>query len=101
MKTIYGDIPQSEIEKQKQYFYGAIVGLLYLREANYEFLDQRIQSLINEISGSIKLFNGSIPKILSIIALLEDARIHSEQFRKNVLDAANMVDKLKGGNSDV
>lgn len=101
MKTVYGDIPQSEINKQKQYFYGAIISLLYFKENNYPFLDQRIQSLINEISGSIKLFNNSVPKILSIIALLEDARINSDQFRKNVLDAANMIDKLKGGNSDV
>lgn len=100
MRTIYGDIPQSEIEKQKQYFYGAIIGLLYLREERYEFLDRRIQTLINQISGSMKLFD-STPEILSIIAWLEDARIHPDQFRKNILDAANMVDKLKGGNSDV
>lgn len=100
MRTIYGDIPQSEIEKQKQYFYGACINLLYLREENYEFLDQRIQTLINQISGSMKLFD-STPEILSIIAWLEDARVHPKQFRKNILDAANMVDKLKGGNSDV
>ena len=100
MRTIYGDIPQSEIEKQKKYFYGAIISLLYLNEDNYEFLDQRIQTLINQISGSMKLFD-STPEILSIIAWLEDARVHKDQFRKNVLDAANMVDKLKGGHSDV
>ena len=100
MKTVYGDIPQSKIEKQKQYLYGACINLLYLREENYEFLDQRIQTLINQISGSMKLFD-STPEILSIIAWLEDARVHPKQFRKNILDAANMVDKLKGGNSDV
>lgn len=96
MKTIYGDIPQSEIEKQKKYFYGSLINLLYLFEAEYEFLDQRIQTLINQISGSMKLFD-STPEILSIIAWLEDARVHPEQFRKNILDAANLVDKLKGG----
>lgn len=100
MKTIYGDIPQSEIKKQKKYLYGAIISLLYLKEENYEFLDKRIQTLINQISGSMKLFN-STPEILSIIAWLEDARIHPEQFRKNILDAANMVDKLKGGDDYV
>ena len=101
MRTIYGDIPQSEIEKQKKYFYGAIISLLYFKEENYPFLDQRIQSIINELSGSMKLFDGSRTKILSMIAWLEDARVDQEQFRKNILDAANMVDKLKGGNSDV
>ncbi len=100
MRTIYGDIPQSEIEKQKKYFYGAIINLLWLKEDNYEFLDQRIQTLINQLRGSMKLFD-STPKILSMIAWLEDARVDPEQFRKNVLDAANMVDRLKGGNSDV
>ena len=101
MKTVYGDIPQSEIKKQQRYFYGAILNLLWLKDDNYKFIDQRIQSLINEISGSIKLFSGSVPKILSIIALLEDARVNSKQFRKNILDAANMVYELKGGDSDV
>ncbi len=100
MKTIYGDIPQSEIEKQKQYLYGSMISLLYLKEENYAFLDQRIQTLINQVSGSRKLFN-STPEILSIIAWLEEARVNEGQFRKNILDAANMVDKLKGGNSDV
>ena len=100
MRTIYGDIPQSEIEKQKQYFYGAIISLLYLKEDNYEFLDQRIQTIINQIRGSMKLFD-SKPKILSIIAWLECARVDPDQFRKNVLDAANMVDRLKGGDSYV
>ena len=100
MRTIYGDIPQSEIEKQKKYFYGAIISLLYLKEENYKFLDQRIQTLINQISGSMKLFD-STPEILSIIAWLEDSRVHEGQFRKNILDAANMVDKLKGGDSYV
>lgn len=100
MRTIYGDIPQSEIERQKKYFYGAIISLLYLKEDNYEFLDQRIQTIINQIRGSMKLFD-STPKILSIIAWLEDARSDEDQFRKNVLDAANMVDKLKGGDDYV
>ena len=100
MKTVYGDIPQSEIEKQKKYFYGAILNLLWLKEGDYEFLDQRIQTLINQLRGSMKLFD-STPKILSMIAWLEDARVDPDQFRKNVLDAANMVDRLKGGNSDV
>lgn len=100
MRTVYGDIPQSEIEKQKKYFYGAILGLLWLKDDNYEFLDQRIQTIINQISGSIKLFN-STPEILSIIAWLEDARVDKEQFRKDVLDAANMVNKLKGGDDYV
>lgn len=100
MKTFYGSISDDIVEKQKRYFYGSIIGLLYYREEGYPLLDQRIQTLVNQILGSMKLFNNA-PEILSIVAWLESARINPEQFRKNVLDAANMVDNLKGGDSNV
>lgn len=100
METIYGNISDEIIVKQKQYFYGSIMQLLWLREDNYPKLDERIQTLINQINGSVKLF-GETPKILSIIAWLEDARVNPDQFRKDILDAANMVDKLKGGDDHV
>ena len=96
METIYGRTPTNTIIKQKQYFYGSIIGLLYFKEENYPLLDQRIQTLINQIHGSMHLFNND-PRILSIVAWLEDARIHPEQFRKDILDAANMVDQLGVG----
>jgi hypothetical protein len=99
METIYGHTPTNTITKQKQYFYGSIIGLLYFKEENYPLLDQRIQTLINQIHGSMPLFDNDA-RILSIIAWLENARICPEQFRKNVLDAANMIDEL-GVRSDV
>jgi hypothetical protein len=98
MKTIYGETPTNTIIKQKQYFYGSIIGLLYFKEENYPFIDERIQTLINQIHGSMPLFNND-PKILSIIAWLEDARVSSDHFRKNILDAANMIDQLGGGSN--
>lgn len=98
MKTVYGHTPTDTIIKQKKYFYGSIIGLLYFKDENYPLLDQRIQTLINQIHGSMSLFNNDA-KILSIIAWLEDARTCPGQFRKNVLDAANMVDQL-GVHSD-
>ncbi len=98
METIYGRTPTNTINKQKQYFYGSIIGLLYFKEENYPLLDQRIQTLINQIHGSMPLFDNDA-KILSIIAWLEDARVHPEQFRKNILDAANMVDQLGVGSN--
>lgn len=99
MKTVYGHTPTNTINKQKQYFYGSIIGLLYFKEENYPLLDQRIQTLINQIHGSMPLF-GNDARVLSIVSWLEDARVHPEQFRKNILDAANMVDQL-GVNLDV
>ena len=99
MNTVYGRIPINTIQKQKKYLYGALIDLLYKKEADYLLLDQRIQTLINQLHGSLPLFNND-QRILSMIAWLEDARVRPEEFRKNVLDAANMVDRL-GVDSDV
>ena len=100
MKNCYENIPSNQIEKQKKYFYGSIINLLYLREADSPFVDATIQTLINQISGSNRLF-GYQPEVLTIVSNLETARRDSDQFRKCILDAANLIDKLKGGDSNV
>lgn len=94
METIYGDICLDAIEKQKRFLYGSIIKLLWLYDDNCPHLDQSIQSIINMVNGSRKFF-GDEPKILSIIALLEDARETPRQFRKDILDAANLIDRLE------
>ena len=100
MRNSYENIPSNQIEKQKRYFYGSIVDLLYKSEEGYPLLDARIQTLINQIMGSNKLF-GEQPEVLSIVSFLETARKEPTQFRKCILDAANLVDALKGGDADV
>ena len=100
MEKCYDNIPSNQIEKQKRYFYGAIINLMYLREDNSPFLDASIQTLINQIGGSNRLF-GYQPEILTIVSNLETARREPIQFRKCILDAANLVDKLQGGDSNV
>ena len=100
MEKNYNNIPLNQIEKQKKYFYGSIIDLLYKQEDGYPLLDARIQTLINQIMGSNKLF-GYQAEVLSIAACLEHAREYPSQFRKDVLDAANLVDSLKGGDSYV
>lgn len=96
MNSIYGDIPSTQIQAQKRYFYGAIIACLYQKEDNDPFLDAHIQTLINQIGGLNKLFNYQ-PEILSIISCLETARSEPLQFRKAILDAANLVNSLSGG----
>ena len=98
MKNYYENIPSNQIEKQKRYFYGSLVDLLYKKEEDYPLLDARIQTLINHIMGSNALF-GFQTEILTIVAFLETARKEPSQFRKCILDAANLVDTLKGGDS--
>ena len=100
MENCYANIPSSQIEKQKRYFYGAIINCLYLWEDNSPFVDATIQTLINQIGGSNRLF-GFQPGVLTIISSLETARNNPSQFRKCILDAANLVDTLKGGETNV
>ena len=100
MRNCYENIPSNQIEKQKRYFYGSLINLMYLKEGNSPFLDATIQTLINQILGSNALF-GFQPEVLTIVGNLESARQNPKQFRKCILDAANLVDKLNGGDSDV
>ncbi len=100
MRHCYENIPSNQIEKQKRYFYGSLINLLYLNEDNSPFLDATMQTLINQILGSNVLF-GFQPEVLTIVSNLETARQNPTQFRKCILDAANLVDKLNGGDSDV
>ena len=98
MKNCYENIPSNQIEKQKRYFYGAIINCLYLWDDDSPFVDATIQTLINQILGSNVLF-GFQPEVLTIVSNLETARQNPKQFRKCILDAANLVDKLNGGDS--
>lgn len=100
MGNIYENVPSNQIERQKRYFYGSLVDLLYKKEEGYPLLDARIQSLINQIMGSNALFNFQA-EVLTIVSNLETARREPSQFRKCILDAANLVDTLKGGEGDV
>ena len=100
MRNCYENIPSNQIEKQKRYFYGAIINCLYLWEDNSPFVDATIQTLINQILGSNVLF-GFQPEVLTIVSNLETARQNPKQFRKCILDAANLVDTLKGGDFNV
>ena len=100
MRNIYENVPSNQIEKQKRYFYGAILDTLYKFEEGYPFLDNRIQNLINQIKGSNDIF-GYQPQVLTIVALLETARNDHSQLRNCVLSAINLVDELEGGDSNV
>ena len=100
MKKCYENIPSYQIEKQQRDLYGAIINCLYLWEDDSPFVDATIQTLINQIGGSNRLF-GYQPEVLTIVSNLETARREPSQFRKCILDAANLVDKLNGGDTNV
>ena len=100
MKDIYENVPSNQIEKQKKYFYGAILDVLYKFEEGYPFLDNRLQNLINQVEGSNELFHYQ-PQVLTIVALLKTARKDHTQLRSCILNAINLVDQLEGGDTDV
>jgi hypothetical protein len=96
MRNSYENSPSNQIEKQKRYFYGAILDCLFKYEEDYPFLDNRLQNLINQVQGSNDLF-GRQPEVLSIVALLKTAREDHSQLRNCILNAINLVDALNGG----
>ena len=100
MEKCYGNIPSNQIEKQKRYLYGAMINILYLYDDNSPFVDATIQNLRNQILGLNALFNFQ-PEIITIVGNLETARNDHSQLRSCILDAANLVDRLKGGDSNV
>ena len=100
MRNCYEDIPSNQIERQKKYFWGAILDCLYKHEEGYPFLDNRLQNLINQIQGSNDLF-GKQAEVLSIVALLKTAKEDHSQLRSCVFNAMSLVDKLNGGDSNV
>ena len=96
MRNVYENVPSNQIEKQKKYFYGAILDVLYKFEEGYPFLDNRIQNLINQVKGSNELFNYQ-PQVLTIAALLQTAKEDHDQLRNCIFSAMNLVDQLEGG----
>ena len=100
MRNVYENVPSNQIEKQKKYLYGALINILYLHDDNNPFVDATIQNLRNEVLGLNALFNFQ-PQVLTIVSKLEAARQDHSQLRGCILGAANLVDTLKGGDSDV
>lgn len=100
MRNIYENVPSNQVEKQKRYFYGAILDVLYKFEDDYPFLDNRLQNLINQVRGSNDIF-GAQPQVLTICALLQTAKEDHSQLRSCILNAINLIDSLNGGDSNV
>lgn len=84
---------KEQIEAECKYLWGVTLDLLYKKEQNYELLDERIQSVINIIAGCSTIFKNS-PKVISICANLEKARVDDLQFRKCIMDSLGLIDDL-------
>lgn len=102
MNYKYGSLPSSQIKQQKEYLQKSIFQLIPFKEENYEFLDERFNSLLQQLNGLNSLFqNQSI--IITIMSLLETARYENNfaQYRKAILDATAFVNQIEDGGIDV
>jgi hypothetical protein len=98
----YGILPPNQIKQQKIYLQKAIFQLIPFKEEKYEFLDERFNSLLQQLDGLNHLFQNQ-PIIITIMSLLESAR-HEENFmnyRKAILDATALVGQIEDGDADV
>lgn len=94
MSSYVENFSQIQMDKQCKYLWGITLDLLYKKEENYPLLDNRIQSVINIISGHNTLFHNS-SKVITICSLLEKARIDDNQFRKCIMDSLGLIDELR------
>ena len=101
--NIYTEIPSSQMAAEKKYIRSAIFKLLPYREENYEYLDNYFESVLQQLIGFNKLV-GFQPEVITIMSLLEYARHENDNFskyRKAILDACGVVERIKESDSNV
>ena len=99
--NIYTEIPPSQIAAEKSYFISAIYKLLPYKESAYEHLDNYFNSVLQQLIG-FKNISGFQPEIITIMSLLEYAREEDDfsKYRKAILDACGMVERIKESDTD-
>ena len=94
--NIYKEIPPSQIAAEKVYIRSAIFKLLPYKEESYEYLDNYFGSVLQLLKGFNKV-SGNQPEMVSIISKIAYARDVEDfdEYRKAILDACGMVDRIK------
>lgn len=94
--NLYIEIPPSQIAAEKEYIRAAIFKLLPYKEERYEYLDNYFNSVLQLLNGFNKI-SGNQPEMVSIISKVAYARDakNFEDYRKAILDACGMVDRIK------
>lgn len=95
--NIYNEISPSQIAAEKAYIRSAIFKLLPYKEENYEHLDKYFGSVLQLLTGFNKI-SGNQPEMVSIISKIAYAREEAktfEEYRKAILDACGMVERIK------
>lgn len=94
--NIYTEIPPSQIAAEKEYIRSAIFKLLPYKEEAYEYLDKYFGSVLQLLKGFNEI-SGHQPEVISIISKIAYARKAEEfeDYRKAILDACGMVERIK------
>lgn len=98
----YKDMPSSQIAAEKKYIQSAIYKLLPYKEESYEYLDNYFGSVLQLLKGFNKV-SGNQPEMVSIISKIAYARDEAKDFqdyRKAILDACGMVERIKESDSN-
>jgi len=100
--NIYKEIPPSQIAAEKIYIRSAIFKLLPYKEESYEYLDNYFGSVLQLLKGFNKI-SGNQPEMVSIISKIAYAREaeNFDDYRKAILDACGMVERIKESDFDV
>ena len=92
----YTEIPSSQIAAEKKYIRSAIYKLLPYKEESYAYLDNYF-SLVLQLLKGFNEISGYQPEVISIISKVAYARKAEDfyDYRKAILDACGMVERIK------
>ena len=97
----YKEMPSSQIAAEKKYIRSAIYKLLPYKEESYEHLDNYFGSVLQLLSGFNEI-SGQQPEVISIMSKVAYARKAEDfgEYRKAILDACGMVERIKESDFD-
>ena len=98
----YTEIPSIQIAEEKAYLLSAIYKLLPYKEESYVYLDNYFVSVLQQLNGFNKI-SGFQPEVLTIMSLIVYARDEAKTFkdyRKAILDACGMVERIRESDSN-
>lgn len=100
--NIYEELPPSQIAAEKTYIRSAIFKLLPYKEENYEYLNEYFGSVLQLLKGFNKI-SGNQPEMVSIISKIAYAQEadNFDEYRKAILDACGMVERIKESDPNV
>ena len=99
--NIYKEASPSQIAAEKVYIRSAIFKLLPYKEEKYEYLDNYFNSVLQLLKGFNEI-SGEQPEVVSIISKIAYARKAEDfdDYRKAILDACSLVERIKESDSN-